>query len=299
MEEFIPCTLKELPREMRFEAAERAVAINASANALPHGLIGYLVNICGATLEPEITANRLAVVIKKYWGVGGVDASVQFLDNPPASVRKRILDHANKWSNFGNVRFRETSGTGDIRLARTPGQGYYSYLGPDNQSIPLNQQTMNLDSFSDQTPESEYLRVVPHEFGHYLGFPHEHLRRAIVANIDPAKAITYFGRTQGWTAAEVRAQVLTPIEESQLIGSSRVDGTSIMAYSLPGSIMIDGQPVIGGTDIDATDQEEIGKLYPLVVAPPPPPPPPVNPPPVSKLVWQGQLDAGQYLLSKV
>lgn len=49
-----------------------------------------------------------------------------------------------------------------------------------------------LQGFSMTTPESEYKRVVRHETGHTLGFPHEHLRQEIVNDIDPDKAITYF-----------------------------------------------------------------------------------------------------------
>ncbi len=35
-----------------------------------------------------------------------------------------------------------------------------------------------------QTPESEYHRVVRHETGHTLGFPHEHMRKELVEKID-------------------------------------------------------------------------------------------------------------------
>ena len=34
--------------------------------------------------------------------------------------------------------------------------------------------------------------MVRHEAGHTLGFPHEHMRKALVAMIDERKAIEYF-----------------------------------------------------------------------------------------------------------
>ena len=44
---------------------------------------------------------------------------------------------------------------------------------------------MNLEAFTMQTPDSEFHRVVRHEAGHTLGFPHEHMRKAIVAAPGP------------------------------------------------------------------------------------------------------------------
>jgi hypothetical protein len=51
---------------------------------------------------------------------------------------------------------------------------------------------MNLQGFNMSTLESEFRRVVRHETGHTLGFPHEHLRRQLVDNIDPGRAYAYF-----------------------------------------------------------------------------------------------------------
>jgi len=103
--------------------------------------------------------------------------------------------------------------------------------------------------------------VVRHEAGHTLGFPHEHMRKALVARIDERKAIEYFVRTQGWSEEEVRAQVLTPIEESSLLGTT-ADPRSIMCYQIPGELTKDGKPILGGLDIDASDRKFVAAIYP-------------------------------------
>jgi hypothetical protein len=118
------------------------------------------------------------------------------------------------------------------------------------------------------TAESEYKRVVRHEAGHTLGFPHEHMRKALIAKIDVPKAIDYFGRTQGWSAEDVKLQVLTPLEESSLIGTASSDARSIMCYQLPGEITKDGEPILGGTDIDSWDREFIALIDPRIKAKP-------------------------------
>jgi len=88
---------------------------------------------------------------------------------------------------------------------------------------------MNLQGLTMNTPDSEYRRVIRHEAGHTLGFPHEHMRRALVARIDREKAYEWFRRTQGWDRATVDAQVLTPLEEASLMRTP-AGQTSIMCY---------------------------------------------------------------------
>ena len=95
------------------------------------------------------------------------------------------------------------------------------------------------------------------------------MRQAVVARIDPAKAIAYFGRTQGWTPTMVRQQVLTPLEEAGLAPASAADETSIMCYQLPGSIMRDGRPVLGGSVITPTDAATMARAYPKPAGPAP------------------------------
>jgi hypothetical protein len=166
----------------------------------------------------------------------------------------------NAWTKTAGISFAATNGVGDVRISRGPG-GYYSYLGTDILHIPRNRQTMNLQNFTMNTPESEYKRVVRHETGHTLGFPHEHMRKALVARIDPAKAYQWFLKTYGRDKATVDAQVLTPLSEASLI-STPADQTSIMCYQLPGLITKDGKPILGGTDVNQTDYAFAGKIYP-------------------------------------
>lgn len=248
------CTIKMLPPKDWAAAAATAIAINPAnaprmhlAHAAPPGV-----------LQPD----HLALLTEKRWPTTGVQLSVRFLDNAPADLRARILAHMNAWGDFANVQFHEVSTGGDVRISRTAGDGYWSYLGTDVRLIPADQPTMNLDSFSMATPDSEFHRVVRHETGHTLGFPHEHKRDEIVNRIDVDKAITYFNQTQGWSAQEVTQQVLTPLNSSALIATAHADPQSIMCYWLPGSIMKDGVAVVGGADIDAQDAQFADQVYP-------------------------------------
>jgi len=181
-----------LPQDQLVHAARTAININPM-NSAP------IARLTRVMRDFKPTAERLAVVVTKYWGAGGVRLTVGFLDNPPATLRKRILQHMNAWSKTANVKFVESKTNPQVRIARAAGDagGYWSYVGTDILHIPRNQQTMNLEGFTMNTDDSEFFRVVRHETGHTLGFPHEHMRRALVEKLDVAKTLEFFERTQG------------------------------------------------------------------------------------------------------
>ena len=258
MKNIIVCTPKSIPQDQLLKSAENAVKINPLNHAPVERMARFMP-------QAELTKARISVVITKYWGIGGVYKTVAFMDSPKADLRKRIVQHMNAWSKTANVKFTQTAdvSAANVRIAFEGGAngGYWSYLGTEIGEIPKDQQTMNLEAFTKKTPESEFHRVVRHETGHTLGFPHEHMRAALVALIDPAKAIEYFMRTQGWSEEEVREQVLTPLEESSLRGTAP-DPKSIMCYQIPGELTKDGNPIIGGLDIDDMDFAFAAQIYP-------------------------------------
>jgi len=250
----VGCNIKVLPDHQWLTAAQTAVSINpANAPAVEMLALGSP----GQVIAPE----HLALMTTKYWGSGGVQLTVGFLDNPPADLQRRVLDHMNAWGTWANVTFVATAGQAQVRISRGPG-GYWSYLGTDILHIDAGNATMNLQDFTMNTADSEFYRVVRHETGHTLGFPHEHLRGEIVSRIDRAKAIAFFLANDGWDAATTTAQVLTPLDNSALIKTAAADTQSIMCYGLPGSIMTDGQAVPGGTDIDPADAAFAASVYP-------------------------------------
>ncbi|KAK5718564.1 hypothetical protein LTR15_008295 [Elasticomyces elasticus] len=234
--------------------AERAIRRNP-ANAPDLQMLHQATN---DVLEPQ----HLALLTSKYWGASGVRLAVSFLDNPEVDLRTRILGHMNAWAAFANVQFTEIASGGQVRITRMVRDGYWSYLGTDIRSILPHEPTMNLDSFSMDTPDSEFTRVIRHETDHTLGFPHEHMRSQIVNQIDVEKAIAYFGRTQDWTREQVTRQVLTPLNNALIIKTKKADEESIMCYSLPAEIMKDNIAVLGGLDINASDGDFAARVYP-------------------------------------
>jgi hypothetical protein len=249
------CVPKSLPRSAQAAATRRAVQVN------PDNARRVVMRAAPRRGGPR----RIVVVKQLKWPSSGVRLSVQFLDAPPADLRKRILQHMNAWSKTANVKFTETHGTGEVRISRSDDPklaGYWSYLGTEILGIKEGRPTMNLEGFTMEETESEFRRVVRHEAGHTLGFDHEHMRTDVVDRIDEEKAYRYFRATNGWSRADVDAQVLTPLDQISIMGTAESDPHSIMCYQLPGSIMKDRKPVPGGLDINKIDAKFCASLYP-------------------------------------
>lgn len=257
----LTCTLKTLPKRKRIPAARQAIAVNP-------------LNAPAGVHEPA----RLALLTTKYWGSAGVRLTVSFLEQQSDEFAAKILDHMNAWGEFCNAKFTRVPSGGQVRISTGSG-GYYSYLGTDILSIPADQPTMNLEAFSLDTPDSEYHRVVRHETGHTLGFPHEHARSEIIALLDPAKVIASFEQSQGWSEQEIRDQILTPLDPDSIKATPEADVQSIMTYQFSGDVTLSGEPIPGGMDLDTSDEKFAAQVYPLDVTNPPiiPTIPPVTP----------------------
>jgi len=257
--ELVACTPRLLPPEEWTNAARNAIEVNP-ANRPP--------DLDESDLQQGGDGDRLAIEISKYWGSGGVHLTVGFIDTPDTALRKRILEHMNAWGTRANVNFVDSAVDPDVRIARrtdaeAPGHGgYWSYLGTDVKLIKRDQPTMNLQAFTMATPDSEFYRVVRHEAGHTLGFPHEHMRKKIIDRLNPEKVIAAYMKSQRWSRQMVINQILTPLEEASVFGTELTDDTSIMCYQIGGELTIDGQTIPGGYDINESDYAFAASVYP-------------------------------------
>lgn len=252
---FIPCTIKQLESDRQIVAATRAVEINP----LNRPLVLNRIESIGVDLSDR---EFIAVLTDRKWRTQGVHLSVSFLDSPPTALRTSILGHMNAWGESGNISFRETNGTGQVRIARAL-DGHWSNLGTEILEVAVDKPTMNLQEFTTSTNEAELRRVVRHETGHTLGFPHEHLRREFVGRLIAQRVIDYFAAKYGWSADQTRRQVLTPLQDALIVGTPNADEDLIMCYELPGTLTTDGRPIRGGDDINARDAAFAAACYPM------------------------------------
>lgn len=176
------------------------------------------------------------------WPVGK-QLHVRWLSTPPditpaqwIRMRDRIIDHAKTWEAYANVSFVfDNANPAEIRIGFGC-TGHWSYVGRWQPSEPA--QTMNLQ-FYPQISDEEMRRVVLHEFGHALGFQHEHQAPNGRIHWDERKVLGTYQWTQGWSEDEVREQVLNRSNSTNYI-TSGYDPDSIMMYPIPRELLLPG-----------------------------------------------------------
>lgn len=90
--------------------------------------------------------------------------------------QEKVKTVVKEWEKYANIKFRfTTSSNATIRISFDPSDGSWSYVGKDILSIRRNQATMNYGWVSTrQGISAEDRSVILHEFGHTLGYLHEH-----------------------------------------------------------------------------------------------------------------------------
>lgn len=192
----------------------------------------------------------------------GKSISVGFLDDPLA-MRQTILKHASEWSACCNLTFQYEPKTNqaEIRISfKNPGA--WSYIGTDCLQVPNQECTMNFGFFDHTTPAFEVRRTVIHEFGHALGFIHEHQTPASPIKWNKEVIYREYGQPpNSWSREKVDANLFHRYTTSE-VTNSVFDKSSIMAYPIPAHHTTDGFSVPWNNDLSPTDRAFAKTMYP-------------------------------------
>jgi hypothetical protein len=224
-------------------------------------------------------------------------------------LRTQIEKEAVEWSKYCNIKFNfrdrgkfrewskaDTDYKADIRIGFDEPGYYWSALGTesiDPERYYCNETSMNFAGFMAKLPDAPYFgAVVKHEFGHALGFEHEHqgpkegcedeIRWEDDAGYVPTKdkdgyfiadpqgrhpgAYTVFSAgTDPWDREKVYSN-LKRLHNSRAYKSSAFDRNSIMKYYLDPVILTKGEASRcyspDTTRISRLDRQGAAELYP-------------------------------------
>ena len=221
------------------------------------------IKVCSVPVFSESTQPSefyLAALTAYLWEIGKT-LRVRFLDGDPV-VKGKVEAIAHEWSKFANIKFQFVDDPdAEIRVSFT-GEGSWSQLGTSALKVDRSQPTMNFGWLKPDSSDEEYSRVVLHEFGHALGFTHEHQHPESGIKWNREAVIAYYHRTQGWSAAETEEQVLQA-ESKDATQYSKFDRDSIMLYAIPAQLTTDGFSTDWNTQLSPTDKEFAKILYPF------------------------------------
>jgi hypothetical protein len=211
-------------------------------------------------VSPFVKANGRTIVSR--WGVGRT-LRVRFLEGS-TFVRTQVQRYAQVWSMWANIRFQFVeNGDAEIRVGikHAGDETSWSYIGIDALNIiDQSKPTMNFGWFDDDTRDEEFSRVVLHEFGHAVGWGHEHQSPASGIPWNKDAVYSYYERL-GWTRDRVDRNIFAKYD-STLSMYSQYDPFSIMHYPISQEFTTGDFEVRLNTKLSATDEEYAGKWYP-------------------------------------
>lgn len=243
-------------KEVPTQEDEPQIAQEQSTN--PYGDI----KICTERTLDGVTP-RGAVLQAKKW-VPGTTLKVS-LNGGTAAIRAKVIQFAKQWETYANIKFSFVTNdrTATIRVGFKSGDGSWSYIGTDAKLISKSSSTMNFGWLTATTADSEYSRVVIHEFGHALGMIHEHQHPLVAIPWDkPAVYAYYAGAPNYWSQADVDNNLFAKYSTSQT-NYSAYDKASIMHYAVDNALTIGDFEVGWNTVLSPTDKAFIGTIYPF------------------------------------
>lgn len=230
--------------------------------------------VAGATLEQVVSTVRRwspgQKVTVAFFGGGptlyaNIEAAArEWTQGDRANLQLEFRDPTTQ--NFRQWSPSDVTFTANIRVSFDQ-EGYWSYVGTDSINeavVKPGESSLNLQSFNVELP-MDWRAVVRHEFGHALGFYHEHQHpddpcdfrweddAGYVATVDrigqyivdrqgrrPGVYTVLGGPPNNWPRWKVDAN-LRSLTSSRMLDTSPFDNSSIMKYVFPSWMFVEGQ----------------------------------------------------------
>ena len=157
---------------------------------------------------------------------------------------------------YANVEFVPVERAGDAIIRIMPSSNRNSsVIGRHALTIPTDSPTMWLQK--NVKPET-----VLHEFGHAIGFVHEHQNPRSRISWDHDAVYEYFGAPpNNWSRATIDRTLLQKSEVYPCIRD--FDPKSIMMYQIPSRFTTDGTEYSTSTTLSESDKLCVSEMYPF------------------------------------
>jgi hypothetical protein len=218
---------------------------------------------CGADLSPSSAGPWIADTL---WPTGS-KLRIVFQDGTPERI-EQVKTIASEWTRHANLDFdfaplSEDASQDDIRITFA-GVGAHSQLGRNSIAYARRKEpSMTLNPVSHATSPEAWRRTILHEFGHALGFLHEHQNPNRNFQWNEEAVQKHFAQF-GMSKQEIEDNVLkSPVQgQATAPGGKQFDPDSIMMYALPKETNSAGVATRWNTQLSPVDRETAAALYP-------------------------------------
>lgn len=246
---FHTCIDRVLPTDFDIESSQRDFQISRDT-ALRENLANHLTG----------PLTRGAIEHAKRWQPGRT-LRVYYLDGDPAIIAK-VNQIYPEWTEYANINFEVSDDPrSEIRISFREA-GSWSYIGTDALLVPSNKPTMNYGWLRRDTSDTEYRRVVLHEFGHALGLIHEHQNPETDIPWNKEAVYNYYsGAPNFWSRAQTDRNLFWTYgrEQTQF---TEFDKDSIMLYPVEQRFTNGDFEVGWNNELSETDKTFIAEQYP-------------------------------------
>ena len=222
----------------------------------------YKINPDGTVSNVAAQQQGLTAYTEKMWTPGEIiKYGVIDYNGNSESYKDTIQKYAEIWENYANINleYTETISDAQVRIGLESGSSW-SYIGRDALAYESNVKTMNLGWLGSDALANQ--RVVLHEFGHVLGFVHEHNGPA--SNIQWKKNLTYQYYAQPpnkWSKDMVDRNVMFKYSQT-LTNYSDYDENSIMHYPIDPKLTTNYHGTPFNTNLSEIDKQYAAIFYP-------------------------------------
>ncbi|MBL0237888.1 MAG: hypothetical protein IPQ02_15085 [Saprospiraceae bacterium] len=200
----------------------------------------------------------LAALSAYKWPLNHRDLKVSFLDGD-TNIHKRVMETAKKWEQYCGIRFIFGNfPDADITISFFY-TGSWSYFGTYSQKM---KPSMNFGWLLRDTPQEEYDRVVLHEFGHAIGFVHEHQNPNGNIQWNKERVYQYYmSPPNNWDKLDVDENIFYKYNFNE-VNATAFDPKSIMIYAIPAELTLNGYSTSANNNLSPTDINYVSTLYP-------------------------------------
>ena len=222
----------------------------------------YKINPDGTVTNVATQQQGLTAYTEKMWTPGEIiKYSIIDFNGKSESLKDTVQKYAEIWEIYANINFEYTDQSSEtqVRIGMESGSSW-SYLGRDALLIESAEKTMNLGWLGNDAEENQ--RVILHEFGHVLGFVHEHNGPA--ANIKWKKNLVYQYYAQApnyWSKDKVDQNVMFKYSQTHT-NYSDYDEHSIMHYTIDPRLTTDHHSYPFNSTLSPTDKQYAAIFYP-------------------------------------